>query len=85
MVTTKARQGIAAKILTENGHSSSLSGNRFILCDTYPDQQQNQSLYLYGLIRGSFIGQDSSTVLRNSRVSGAATPVRGSARMDKGW
>ncbi len=36
-----------AGIMTEDGHCSYLPGNRFILCDTYPDKERHQTVYLF--------------------------------------
>jgi len=39
--------------MTQNGHCSYLPGNRWILCDTYPDKQQrNQHPYLFHVADG---------------------------------
>jgi hypothetical protein len=34
-------------LMAGDGHCSYLPGNAWILCDTYPDRQRNQTVYLY--------------------------------------
>ena len=34
-------------LMTGDGHCSYLPGNQWILCDTYPDRQRNQNVFLY--------------------------------------
>ncbi len=36
-------------MLPEDGHCTYLPGNRWILCDTYPDRQRYQNVYLYNI------------------------------------
>ena len=45
-------------LMTGDGHCTYLPGNAWILCDTYPDKQRNQGLYLYHVAtrRQVFIG-----------------------------
>ena len=38
-------------MLPEDGHCTYLPGNRRILCDTYPDRQRYQHVYLYDVTR----------------------------------
>ena len=38
-------------LMTADGHCSYLPGNRWILCDTYPDRQRNQHVYLFDVHR----------------------------------
>lgn len=33
--------------MTGDGHCTYLPGKQWILCDTYPDRQRNQNVYLY--------------------------------------
>jgi iron-sulfur cluster assembly accessory protein len=40
---------VAPEAMTKNGHCSYLPGNRWILNDTYPDEERHQELYLYSL------------------------------------
>jgi Tol biopolymer transport system component len=40
-------EAIGPEVMTVNGHCSYLPGGRWILNDTYPDQQRLQHLYLY--------------------------------------
>jgi hypothetical protein len=38
-------------MLPEDGHCTYLPGHRWILCDTYPDRQRYQHVYLYDIAR----------------------------------
>jgi len=40
-------------VMTEDGHCTYLPGNRWILCDTYPDKQRNQHPYLFDTQTGT--------------------------------
>jgi len=40
-------EAIGAGVMTSDGHCTYLPGNRWILCDTYPDKQRNQNPYLF--------------------------------------
>ncbi|MBN2375344.1 MAG: hypothetical protein JXD22_03010 [Sedimentisphaerales bacterium] len=44
---TKNAQIVGQGIMTADGHCSYLPGNKWILCDTYPDKQRKQHPYLY--------------------------------------
>ncbi|HYP09670.1 MAG TPA: hypothetical protein VER03_25825 [Bryobacteraceae bacterium] len=43
---------IGKDVMTRNGHCTYLPGNRWILNDTYPDEQRLQHLYLYQIATG---------------------------------
>lgn len=43
---SKARK-VEPVLMTGDGHCSYLPGNQWIVCDTYPDRQRNQNVYLY--------------------------------------
>jgi len=50
---TERVEVIGRDVMTQNGHCSYLPGNRWILCDTYPDKQQrNQHPYLFHVADG---------------------------------
>ncbi|HID77083.1 MAG TPA: hypothetical protein EYP56_13945 [Planctomycetaceae bacterium] len=42
-------------VMTNNGHCSYLPGNEWILNDTYPDRQRNQTVYLYHVSTGKVV------------------------------
>jgi len=44
---TRALERIGADVMTQDGHCTYLPGNRWILCDTYPDRQRLQHPYLF--------------------------------------
>jgi len=44
---TRKVKVVGAGVMTENGHCTYLPGNKWILCDTYPDAQRYQHPYLY--------------------------------------
>jgi WD40-like Beta Propeller Repeat len=46
---TQRAQVIGLDVMTEDGHCSYLPHKYWILCDTYPDKQRNQSPYLYNV------------------------------------
>lgn len=43
----KTRGQVEPVLMTGDGHCSYLPGNEWILCDTYPDKNRNQNVYLY--------------------------------------
>lgn len=49
---TKNVEVIGPDVMTVNGHCTYLPGDRWILNDTYPDKQRNQSVYLYEVATG---------------------------------
>jgi hypothetical protein len=46
---------IARDVMTRNGHCTYLTGNRWILNDTYPDERRLQHLYLYEIATGRLV------------------------------
>lgn len=44
---TRALERLGADVMTQDGHCTYLPGNRWILCDTYPDKQRLQHPYLF--------------------------------------
>ncbi|MBL7153188.1 MAG: hypothetical protein ISS79_05690 [Phycisphaerae bacterium] len=46
---TKDVEIVGKGVMTKNGHCSYLPGNKWILNDTYPDNQRNQHVYLYNV------------------------------------
>ena len=45
-------QVVGEDIMTEDGHCSYLSGNEWILCDTYPDENRLQHVFLFHIASG---------------------------------
>lgn len=43
---------IGKGVMTVDGHCTYLPGNQWVLCDTYPDKQRNQNVYLFHLPTG---------------------------------
>jgi hypothetical protein len=44
---------VAPDLMVKDGHCTYLPGKRWILCDTYPNQQRNQNPYLYDTRTGT--------------------------------
>ena len=42
-------QPVGLNVMTKNGHCTYLPGNEFILNDCYPDENRNQTVYLYNI------------------------------------
>ena len=49
---TQQTELIGKEAMTENGHCTYLPGNRWILCDTYPDADRLQHPYLFEVATG---------------------------------
>jgi hypothetical protein len=49
-------EAVGKGVMTVNGHCTYLPGNRWILNDTYPDQDRLQHLYLYQVETGKRVG-----------------------------
>lgn len=43
----RTKGNVEKVLMTNDGHCTYLPGNQWILCDTYPDKQRNQNVYLY--------------------------------------
>lgn len=48
-------EAVAMDVMTADGHCTYLPGNRWILCDTYPDKSRNQNPFIYRIASGERI------------------------------
>ena len=80
---TENVEPVGPDVMTVNGHCTYLPGSKFILNDTYPDQERNQNPYLYEVATGNRTPLGLIIHRTDIQASGAAIHILASALTEK--